>query len=242
MGIFSNLFSRQPATDPLAALLADAAREPARRETFYRALLEGSLWTPAEMEDGALMVRPYQVHGRNVLLAFTSRENATSLRDKPSMLELPARTVLAASAGFDGLVLNYGNPTEKEFTHPEMRGLLDGSIFDLVEGRHSLLLGQPKEYPVRLMNDLARAFPSRRELMAAYIAQVSEEGDDGEPTIVIGVETVMSDDEFEEVRAKLERMAEVAEAHSVVFMKLGDDPIAHYMRAETKAFYRNDEV
>jgi hypothetical protein len=242
MGFLSNIFSKRPASDPIAALLAEAARDPARRKAFYLALLDATLWMPAEMEEGEMFVRPYEVHGRKVVLAFTSRDLATSLRDKPSMLELPARSVLSAGAGFDGLVLNYGTPGEKEFTGPEMRSLLDGSIFDLVDGERALLLGQPKEFPVRLMNDLARAFPSRREIGAAYIAQVAEAGEEGDPAIVIGIDTTMSDEEFEDVRAKLERMAEIAEAPGVLFMKLGDDPVAHYMRAETKPFYRNDEL
>lgn len=242
MGIFSKLFSGASDDDPLAALLAEASRSPARRAAFYRALADGTLWVPGGMTNGELLVRPYQVHGRSVLLVFTSRSAATALRDRPEMIELPMRSVCGMAPMFDGVILNYGTRTEKEFTAPELRGLLDGSIFELVEAEQGLLIGQPKEFPVRLMNELKRAFPSRPEITAAYIAQVTEEGRSGAPTIVIGIEAGISDEAFEEMRPKLERISEAAGASGVTFMKLADDPIAQYMRTETKAFYEGSSL
>ena len=39
-----------------------------------------------------------------------------------------------------------------------------------------IVLGQPKEYPVRLMEELKAKLPARPEVRAAYIAQMFEEG------------------------------------------------------------------
>jgi hypothetical protein len=240
MGFLSNLFSRSSPTDPLDALLAEASREPSKREEFYHALLDATLLVPGEIMEGELFVRPYTVENRKSLLIFTAPDQASSLRDHPPLVEMKGEILLRAGLGFDGVALNYGNRNEKWFTAPELRALLDGSIFGLLEYGSSgsgLLIGQPKEYPVRLMNELSRAFPTRSEIAAAYIAQTMREGEMAEPKLVIAIDTTMSEEDFRVMEEKLVRLAEALEVN-VDFTRLKGDPLGEYLRSETKAFYQ----
>ncbi|MDB5033235.1 MAG: sseB [Chlorobi bacterium] len=245
MRFLSKLFAGSPADDPLDALLADAVRAPELREAFYRRLLAATLMVPGEQRDGELLLRPYDLYGKRSILLFTSRAPASSLRDHPPLVELPARVLLEVSLGFDSVILNYGNRNEKEFTPPEIRGILDGSIFSSGADAGAfggIMVGQPREYPVRLMNELRSALPSRPDVLRAYIAQVSTEGVTEEPKIVMAFETGMSDDDFELFRGRVGLLAGSVGAEGVHFVRLAADGLGEYLRTETKPFYDADEL
>jgi hypothetical protein len=244
MGFFSRIRSKS-SVDPLDDLLTRAAHNPALREQFYHAMLESTLHVPGEIQQGELFIRPYTVHGRKTLLLFTSPAMVSVLRDHPTLVEVEGRLLLQASAGFETTILNYGSRNEKEFTPPEIRALLDGSIFQPAsrngatdETSRGMMVGQPKEYPVRLMNELQRALPSRHDIRAAYLAQITYEGDTTGPIIVIAFDTDISDDEFGQLCAKVTAFAEGIGTSGIRLTRLANDPLGEYLRTETTPFYQ----
>jgi hypothetical protein len=243
MKFFTGLFTRRrpDADDPLARLLDDATWNTARRAEFYRALLEQTLYVPGQMEQGELLVRPYDVDGRKALLLFSSPAKLQSaLRDRPGYVAVPARAMFQAAATFDGVILNYGAPRVKEFTHSEIAALLDGSIFTApaaTDHSNSIVLGQPKEYPVPLMEALRQGLPTRPEIRAAYIAQMYATGSQDEPRIVIAFDAAMSDSDFHEFLERVRSLSGSLGHADILFTRLESDGLGEYLRSETAPFY-----
>jgi hypothetical protein len=245
MGFLKNLFSRSSDTetdDPLDRLIIEATENPARREAFYRELLRSRLWVPGELHDGEALIRPYELEDRKTILIFSSPERMVEgLRDRPEFFGANGRALLESLPPFDSLLLNYRTRTQKEFTPSEVAAILDGSIFAPEEGGHcasrSMIVGQPKEYPVRLMEELKRRLPARAEVQAAYLAQITGEGSDA-PHIIIAFETGMGGPEFELLRSRATELAAACGAEGVEFTRLANDALGEYMRKESEPFYR----
>jgi hypothetical protein len=246
MNFLKNLFSRSSdsGTDtPLDRLILEATENPGRRELFYRELLRSRLWVPGELHDGEILIRPYELEERKTILIFSSPDRmAEGLRDRPEFFGANGRALLESLPPFDSLLLNYRTRTQKEFTPSEVAAILDGSIFNQEEeGSHCasrpMIVGQPKEYPVRLMEELKRRLPARDEVRAAYLAQIMEEGID-EPRIIIAFETGMGEQEFELFRSRAMELASACQAEGVEFRRLASDALGEYMRKESEPFYR----
>lgn len=247
-----SLFSRSKTTPPASpsaepddlidALLAGAVGNTEGRDTFYRELLEGELTVPGEAADGELFVRPYDINRKRTLLLFsTPLKLRRALPDNPPSVTLPSRTLLRAALTFDAAILNYRAPHAKEFTRSEMEAILDGSIFaqSCSTGEYrSIILGQPKHYPVALMDHLRGTLPARREVRAAYIAQVAEEGSLGEPTVVIAFDTAMEGEKLKGLTDEASAAAARLGFGSVLFTRLANDGLGEYLRSETAPFYR----
>jgi hypothetical protein len=250
MGFLKNLFSRSGDSgtdDPLDRLIIEATENPARREAFYRELLRSRLWVPGELHDGEVLIRPYELDERKTILIFSSPDRmAEGLRERPEFFGANGHVLLESLPPFDSLLLNYRTRTQKEFTPSEVAAILDGSIFvQGQEGSHcasrGMIVGQPKEYPVRLMEELKRRLPARDEVHAAYLAQTVEEGSE-EPHIIIAFETELNDEEFELLRSRATELAVACQAEGVQFARLANDALGEYMRKESEPFYRAAKV
>lgn len=243
MGIFSNIFSgSRRTTDPLDKLLANAARSRRGRERFYRHLIESQLWVPGEVRDGELLLQSYTLDGRITLLLFTSEEMSRVLRDAPPVVEIPARTLLATGLRFERVVLNYATRNQKELTPSELRGLIEGSsllmaIDTATTQSDVILLGPPKDHPVRLMHELTRSFPLRKEVVAAWIIQTSREGIVEAPRVMIVIELELDGDARDQFLANVRRMALALDEPRVEIIPLTDGAIEEYLRHEAKPFY-----
>jgi hypothetical protein len=247
MSFLSKLFPKKNEKEPdlLDMLVEEASHDIGKRSEFYRTLLASRLWVPGEARDGELFIRPYTIDGRKALLLFSSPERmAEGLRERPEFFGVTGRALLEAIPGFDSLILNYRTRTQKEFTSSEVAALLDGSIFE--ESNEScgvprqIVLGQPKEYPVRLMEELKAKLPARSDVRAAYIAQLYEEGTMDAPRIVIAFETEMEEESFEVFRGRAMQLAEACDAGDPIFTRLEDDGLGEYLRKETEPFYKVD--
>lgn len=239
MRLLSRLFSSSDRSDPLDELLGRASRDPDKRGLFYRALLDAELVVPGEIDSDGILIRPYTLFNRKTLLLFSSEKLAASLREQPKLIRLNGRTVLEAATRYEAVILNYGSRNEKELIWPEISAILDGSIFDVTRDgpQEATLLGQPKEYPVRLMTELQRALPGRPEIVSAYIAQMSRERSTLDPQIVIAFESTMNTEAFEIFHGNVARMATTLGEEKVLFVRLSDDPLGAYLRSETDPFY-----
>lgn len=238
MGLFS-IFRSKPDTDPLDDLLGRAANDSSRRSQFYRVVMESPVHVPGEVQDGELFIRPYTLDGRKTLLFFSSPRLASALRDRPALVELPGRMLLQAGAGFESVIMNYASRNQKEFTLSEIAAMLDGSIFSEGPGCavSTVVIGRPKEYPVRLMNELSHRFSSTLEIRAAYLAQISPQETSYAPVVMIVLDADCDDDTFQDIRGNIIRLASQFDAPRLDVVRLADDPLGAYVRGEVEAFY-----
>lgn len=236
MGLFT-MFRSRPDADPLDYMLGRAASDPALRPRFYRLMLESSVFVPGEIQGDELFIRPYTLDERKTLLFFSSRKLASVLRDRPGLVKVPGGAILETCTAFESVILNYASRNQKEFTRSEIRALLDGSIFkcDTAMATATLIIGQPKDYPVRLMNELSRTFPLQPEILAAYIAQVAR--DEHAPVAVIALATTGDEETFGAIRENVINLARKLDVARLDVVRLADDPLGEYLLAEVKPFY-----
>jgi hypothetical protein len=217
----------------LERLLDKASRSPRHRAEFYRALLEEELWVPGALDEEGMLVQPFELDGRRVILLFTSeRRLREALRTVPGALHVEGRRLLEALPPFDAIVLDHATRLQKELTPSEVRAILDGSIVELLaRGATPIMLGRPKHYPVPLMDELRPILEADPGVRAAYLCQEQPEG--GEPRIVIALDGDHVDDALREVEARMS-------AHGITgrAMRLGSDATSEYMRKETGAFVK----
>jgi hypothetical protein len=240
VGFISRFLPRRGAGRQIDALLRDAVRAPGGRAAFYRALLDETLFVPGETVEGELFIRPYEIDGRSTLLFFSSGERLSeALADAPSRIELPGRALLGVANVFDRVILDYGSSTAKEFTHSEIEAVLTGAVFELAEEEtgQGMVVGQPKKYPVRLMDLLRQGLPTRPDVRAAYIAQVYEIESGEEPRVVIAFDTAMSEEELALFFDRVRDLAETNGAPDVRFTRLAEDGLGEYLRSEVTPFY-----
>jgi hypothetical protein len=242
MSLFSRFRKSPSPTEQLERLLEAARSDSSRRSEFYRLFLESELCVPGSMDDGELLIQPYDLGGRKSFLVFSSPERmAEGLLDRPEHFTINAEMLLAALPVFDVLVLNYRTRMQKEFTPSEVQALLDGTIFHPEGTDESIILGKPKSYPVQLMEALKAKLPARPEVRAAYLAQLYDPAAMDAPRIVIAFETAMDADGFEMLCGNAARIAEACGAEDVIFRRLEEDAVGEYMRREAGAFYRLGE-
>ena len=234
---FFKLFRTAPT---LETLLERASRVKGGREQFYRALLESDLLIPGESDAGGLYIRPYELDGRVTIFIFSTQERlAGRLGAQTEAITLAGHILFSHLPPFDRLILDDGSKLSKEFTRSEVAALADRSILATGEWEQSgtSIVGQPKKYPVALMEELKKSLPLRPEIVAAYIAQI-QDTPASEPRIVIALETAMDEGEFAALTARAAMLATAVGAADVGFVRLAGDAVGEYLRTETEAFYR----
>lgn len=226
----------------LENLLERASREPGGRAAFYRALLESRLYIPGETDAQGAYIRPYDLDGKVTIFIFSTEEKlAARLGAETGSIMLAGHILFAALPAFDRLLLDDGSPVSKEFTRSEVAAIIDRSILTIEDADEqscgTSILGQPKNYPVPLMEELKKSLPLRPEITAAYIAQLQESATSA-PRIVIAFDTTMDDESFALLCSRAETLAVAVGAPDVIFTRLGDDALGEYLRSETEAFYQ----
>jgi hypothetical protein len=244
-------------TNALEEALVHAARDPAARARFYEVLLESTvlLLTPEPPgEEGSRTLQKDETvklvtmagADRRLVPFFSSRqalELALGPRGRTQgFLAMGARDAFALlSQGEAWAVLNPGLAYGKEFTTTEIRALTRGSFGEPDRRRYEketrVLLGEPAEYPHRLVELLTRIFASHPGIEAAYLAHFSEP-ERGEPAHpLIGILGQIDD----AVMRESGLAAEAVSTLPVDFVRI--DPgatrgVSTYFLRESKPFYR----
>jgi hypothetical protein len=159
----------------LERLLIAAATDAAARPNFYRALLDHELLVITEGQKSAapgvrtlgegesIRIRLLEIQGKLHAPVFSSSERiAAVVSEEVGFLAMKGSAVLQMLRGKD-VILNPGSDYGKLFPPQEIEAMLDGSIFGskkLDVGGQKILLGQPKEYPHRLVDSLSRFLES----------------------------------------------------------------------------------
>lgn len=239
----------------LEQALVDAVKDPALRPRFYQCLVQSDIYFiqhgqpvagkdgPVTLTGGAqLQIATVTHNGQDYVPIFSSLPRLQKMiNGEVSYLRLNALEFLKVAQG-SSFVLNPGSDYGKTITAAEAASIADGSIWTprdsyTVKEDTQVLLGQPSNYPVELVDALKRFFKTKREVKRAWLAHLFDPSKDESPHTLIAVEVSQG---FESI---------VAEASMVLnSVNIPDPPVdliqingthglESYFTQETKPFY-----
>ncbi|MCC5085436.1 MULTISPECIES: enhanced serine sensitivity protein SseB C-terminal domain-containing protein [Xanthomonas] len=191
--------------NPLEEALARAADEPASRPDFYRVLLDSEIFVIGYTDapgDGQgtipagaklSLVNFEKSDGTPFVPFFTSLETLQRvLREETRYVAMPSRSFFEITRGAT-LVLNPGVSYGKEFFPNEIDALLTAGINHIadqrvVEKETKVLLGQPANYPTRLVGSLSKLFKKSPNVRAAYLCLMHDPAAFSAPALLVGIE------------------------------------------------------
>jgi hypothetical protein len=197
----------QPEND-IERVLMRAAKEPAERPGFDRAIIDAEIFVVLLPEAGTLVP---DVNGRAVLPEKARLATATVTRGDEQLL--PFFTAASrARVIFSGdhivapdvtrnffkrnpdraFVLNPGSDYGKEFTRSEAGRLLAGHFGEggetiVIDNPQDVLLGRPKQAPEALIAALGRELGALKTVQGAWLLQAQHAGEN-QPSWMLGVD------------------------------------------------------
>lgn len=181
----------EPENDLERALMRAPKDESARPE-FYHQLLESPLFVLGDMNGSQMGLAMTEHNGRNYHLVFSALSRLQAfVKEEEKYLQLKGRDLFAATKGAY-FMLNPGADYGKELLPEEIAWMLDPQPVRrdvTLEQDTSVLIGQPKNPPAKLLDGLSAIFTSMPEVTAAYMCQTVYANDAANPHILIGVET-----------------------------------------------------
>nr|WP_315447182.1 enhanced serine sensitivity protein SseB [uncultured Pseudomonas sp.] len=196
--------TNHPQENSLEQSLRLAADEPAHRPEFFRILLNSTVYVlgSTDAEDGTVDLEAgskvsiahwEKPDGTSVIPFFSSLQTLQkSIDSEESYLELPARSLFEMTQGTH-LFLNPKSPYGKEFFPEEVRNLLSDQVGQKatvrkVEKETKVLLGQPAQYPSKMVQSLTQLLASHRNVKRAFLALMHDTSVDEKPHLIIGIE------------------------------------------------------
>lgn len=231
-----------------------AADEPAHRPDFFKTLLSSTVYVlgtagagkgHVTLEAGSnISIAHWQrADGSGVVPFFSSLHTLQkSLDSEESYVEIPARSLFEITLGAD-LFLNPKSPYGKEFLPEEVRHLLSDEMGQkpvqrTVEKDTNVLLGQPSQYPSRMVNSLTQLLAKHRHVKRAFLALMHDPSIDQKPHLIIGIE---ADGDFERVMREAGNVAgdtaPDGEPVDLYRVQEGGEGLSDYFLNETTPFY-----
>jgi hypothetical protein len=244
--------------DLLEEAVKKAANDLAACGDFYRRFLDSEIYVPhgntpeeLKIERGRLSVGAQlklpsiAVDGLNYVPVFSSLENLSkAITQGMQYIRINARNFLEIVRGAH-VVLNPGG-YGKNFLPQEIEAMLSGEVFKEDYGQsirsiktekpEQVLLGQPKNYPHKLVDALKSEFLKNAHVERAFLAHGFIPSQGAEPHTIIGIEA----DDYRTVVNSLEPLLKsVIGKHEIVdFVSIqAGNTIAEYMLKETQPFY-----
>lgn len=167
--------------------LIKASSDPAHRPQFYKDLAGSDVFIVQEgpppessgkkvlSEGMSLQLRNIEWEGRPYIPVFSSLPRLqAAIQEEVGYLALNALEFMKITQGAE-LLLNPGSDYGKAFTKDEIASILDGSIWKpteqfVVQKETQVMIGQPSNYPAKLVEALTRYFKRTKEVKKAYIA------------------------------------------------------------------------
>ncbi|RUO29722.1 endopeptidase IV [Aliidiomarina sedimenti] len=190
----------------LEEILRLAAGEPAHRPQFCEVLLSSKVFvlgTTAEadtdgevyLEAGSkIQIKHWEKADASPVIPFFSSLEVLqkSIEREESFLALPARSLFEMTEGAR-LVLNPMSEYGKEFSPEEVAQLLSIGISRapsprVVEKETKVLLGQPSNYPSRMVDSLTQLLAKHSNVKKAYLALMHDTSVDERPHLIVGIE------------------------------------------------------
>ncbi|MDR9863332.1 MULTISPECIES: enhanced serine sensitivity protein SseB [Pseudomonas] len=236
-----------------------AADEPAHRPEFFRTLLSASVYVlgttgtsdgVVNLEAGSKVSIAHweKADGNPVIPFFSSLQTLQkSIDSEESYLELPARSLFEMTQGAT-LFLNPKSPYGKEFFPEEVRNLLSDQVGQkattrTVEKETKVLLGQPAQYPTKMVQSLTQLLAKHPNVSRAFLAMMHDTSVDEKPHLIVGIEV---DGDFERVMREAGNVAgdtaapgEPVDLYRVTASESG---LSDYFLRETKPFYERKSV
>jgi hypothetical protein len=232
-----------------------AAKEPAHRPEFYRALLEstvfviGSSDSPPEghktLDTGAkVQLQNWQKADGTLVIPFFSSLAMLqrAIEGEVNYIALPAKSLFEMTRGAS-LVLNPRSDYGKEFFSNEIEALLSNGVNRVptqrvVEKATKVLLGQPKNYPSEMIAALTILLSKHSNVKMAYLALMHDPSVDEKPHLVVGIE---GEGDFENAIREAGAVAGDTSpgGEPVDFMRInrGESGLSRYFIEEVKPFY-----
>ena len=191
----------------LEEILRLAANEPAHRPEFCTVLLQSTIFVLGDTgekptESGVtdlpagskINIQSWEKQdGSPVIPFFTSLEVLSKALDsEQSYIELPVRSLFEMTRGAT-LFLNPKSDYGKEFVPQEVDQLLNHGISQIpsqrvVEKETKVLLGQPSNYPTKMVDSLTQLLVKHKEVKKAYVALMHDRSVDEKPHLIVGIE------------------------------------------------------
>lgn len=242
----------------LEEILRLAADEPAHRPEFCEVLLASSIYvlghtgmTESDEEEEVNLEAGSNIQiqhwekpdGSPVIPFFSSLEVLQkSIKSEDSYIALPARSLFEMTVGAE-LFLNPKSDYGKEFIAEEVQHLLSTGISQapsqrVVEKETKVLLGQPSNYPAKMIDSLTQLFSKNSDVKAAYLALMHDTSVDEKPHLIVGVE---AEGEVEKLMREAGNVAgdtgPEGEPVDLYRVNQNDSGLSQYFITETKPFY-----
>ena len=232
-----------------------AAGDPGHRPDFYACLLDSTVYVLGHAGDGGSGSRTVEAgdtvsiqswarpDGSPIVPFFSSMALLRRAIDAESeYLRLPARSLLEITKG-QPLVLNPGAPYGKEFTPNEIAALLCDGTAPMPETRviakqTEVALGQPADYPNKMVDALSSFFAQRASVRAAYLALMHDRARDEKPNLVVGI--AVDDDALPVVREAgtvISATTPQGQPVDMVIVEPGGGEMSEYFLTEVEPFY-----
>jgi hypothetical protein len=239
----------------LEKLLRQAADEPAHRPDFYKVLLGSDIYAlgsaggagEGEMNLAAgskvEIVNWEKQDGASVIPFFSSLQVLQkSIETEQSYLMLPAKSLFEMTLGAN-LFLNPKSLYGKEFLPEEVRQLLSDGVSGkpvtrIVEKETRILIGQPADYPLKMIDSLTKLLSRHGNVKRAFIELMHDTSVDEKPHLIVGIE---ADGNVELVMSEAGSVARdtAPDGEAVDFFRIsGDDTgLSSYFLNESQPFY-----
>lgn len=190
----------------LEEMLRLAADEPAHRPQFCDVLMRSQVFllgTTGEPGSGGevnleagseIHIQHWQrPDGVPVIPFFSSLEVLQkSIETEESYVALPARSLFEMTLGAT-LVLNPKSNYGKEFLPQEVEQLLSSGLSQapsrrVVEKKTKVLLGQPANYPSKMIDSLTQLLAKHSNVKKAYVAVMQDTSVDEKPHLIVGID------------------------------------------------------
>jgi hypothetical protein len=213
-------------------------------EGFLKEFLKAKLYVKAKSQNGNLTFEV--VNGG--FLAFTSSDclnrAGQNLKD---YLVIETRSLLKSVSGGHSLILNSGGNYGKIFLYNEIQDILNAKIPESATRRFEIkeetkaLIGQPKEYPVALVESITEYLSRDGSVEKAYLAWVKLEKEKLAHAM-IGLKLIeCSLKKYNEIVPKLGEIAQgiIKKGEYVDFIEITQNSsgVTQYMVEKVKPFY-----
>lgn len=257
MGLFDRLKKKKTDTtfpeNELEKLLMRAASDESARNDFYTKLLWSELIViingQEEITDGRKVLE------KDTTVQFVTFENGqiplftstNRIFDKGVVKEQVPFMAIKGQDLFDftrgaTFILNPYSDYGKELIPQEIESLLNGSIYKqnnemTIQSDTEVQIGQPANYPDKLVNELKLLFKNRPFVKAAYLAAIKMDKKEKLPHLVIAIDL---EGELRDISKEAGPLAEkfLDKNEIVDFMQIDNKGgISDYFIGQTKPFY-----
>lgn len=257
MGLFDRLKKKKTDNtfpeNELEKLLMRAASDSSARNDFYTKLLWSELIVITNGQEEAS--EGTKVLEKDTTVQFVTFENGqipvftstNRIFDKGIVKEQVPFMAIKGQDLFDftkgaTFILNPYSGYGKELIPQEIENLLNGSIFEqnnemTIQSDTEVQIGQPANYPDKLVNELKLLFANRPFVKAAYLAAIKMDKNEKLPHLVVAIDL---DGELRDVSKEAGPLAEkcLDKNEIVDFMQIDNNGgISDYFINETKPFY-----